>query len=192
MKERFYETIESIIISSLIAFIVGLIMIIFPQLSIETFGIVVAVCIILFGISFIYLDIKTISYYFPFEGFITGTLSILLGVYLLCKPSVVPVMLTIVIGIWMIITSINYIKMALKLSRTKLPWIQILILGILDLIVGFIVILNPFEATVSLTLFVGIMLIIHSIITIIDVLIIRRDVKEISLILDKKLKEITK
>ena len=73
----------------------------------------------------------------------------------------------------MIVSSINYIKTALRIRKTKLPWIQILLLGILDLIVGIIVIFNPFEATLSLELFAGIMIIVHSIIILVDTIMIK-------------------
>lgn len=92
----------------------------------------------------------------------------------------------------MISSSINNIELAIKLCRTKLPWLYILILGIVDLIVGIIVIFNPFEATLSLALFSGIMLVVHSIITIVDMIIIKKDVKEISEKISEKLKNIEK
>ena len=80
----------------------------------------------------------------------------------------------------MILLNINHIKLAIKLSKTKLPWMQILILGILDLIAGIIMIFNPFEATISLTLFVGVMIMAHSIITIFDMVILKNELKKIT------------
>ena len=180
MKERFNDTINSIIISSVLVLILGIIMIVFPKISIETIGIMIATYIIIHGVVLIYLDVKATKYYVPFDGLITGILSILLGIVLLCKPSILQVVFAFVVGIWMVLTSINNIKIAVKLSKTKLPWLFILIFGILDLIVGIIVIFNPFEATISLTLFAGIMLIVHSFINIVNMLIIKKDVNEIS------------
>ena len=116
----------------------------------------------------------------------------LIGIILLCMPNILPVVFTIVIGIWMIASSINYIRIAVKISGTKLPWIQILLLGMLDLIVGLVMIFNPFEATVSLAVFSGIMLIVHSIINIVDMIIIKKDAKEISKTLKNILKETEK
>lgn len=192
MKERFNETINSIIITSIITLIVGLIMIFLPKVSIDTLGIVAAVCIIAHGIVLVYIDIKASKYYVPFDGLFSGIISIFLGVLLLCKPSILPVIFTIVLGIWVILMSINYIKIAIKMRSTKLPWVEVLLLGILDLVAGLILIINPFEATISLVLFAGIMLIIHSVINIIDVLLLKKDVKEISKALDEQLKDLTK
>ena len=58
MKERFNETINFIIISSALVFIIGVIMVLFPAISIETFGIIISTYIIIHGIVLIYLDIK--------------------------------------------------------------------------------------------------------------------------------------
>ena len=167
-------------------------MVLFSAISIETFGIIISTYIIIHGIVLIYLDIKAEKYYIPFDGFFPGILSILMGILLLCKPSVLLVAFTIIIGMSMILSSINHIKLAIKLSKTKLPWMQILILGILDLIAGIIMIFNPFEATISLTLFVGVMIMAHSIITIFDMVIIMKDVNSISNTLKNELKKITK
>lgn len=57
---------------------------------------------------------------------------------------------------------------------------------------GTIMIFNPFEATTSLILLTGVMIMKHSIITIFDMVIIRNDVSNISDILKDELKKITK
>ena len=188
MKEIFNNTINSVIFSSAIALIVGLVMIFFPAITIETVGMIAASYIILHGIMLIYLDIKAYKYNLPFDGLIIGIVSILLGIFLICKPKFLPLLFTIVIGIWMILTSIDYIKIAIRICKTNLPWVLILLLGLLDLIAGIVVVFNPFEATISITLFAGIMLVIHSIINIVDMLIIKKDVKDISKEIEKTLK----
>ena len=47
---------------------------------------------------------------------------------------VLPVVFTIVFGLWVIASSVNVIKIALHLRYTNLPWLAVLLLGILDLI----------------------------------------------------------
>ena len=188
MKEVFNKTVNSIIISSILTLIVGIAMIMFPNVSIKTMGIVAAIYIILHGIALIFFDSIISKFYLPFDGLFSGLISIVIGVILLFKPKVIPVVFTIVLGMWIIIMSINYIKVAIKLRKTKLPWLIILLLGILDLLAGLIMIFNPFEAAISIVLFSGIMIIVHSFINIIDVIIIKKDIKEISNELTKLLK----
>ena len=187
MKERFNETTNYMIITSVLTFIVGLVMVFFPVESIATVGIIAAIYIIAYGIFLIYLDFKANKYYIPFDGMFSGILSILMGSILLCVPGLLADIFVIIIGIWMILSSINFIKTAIKLSNTKLPWGRILVLGILDLIIGLLVVFNPFASMISITLFAGIMIMIHSIINIIDIIIIKKDVHNISKELKKKL-----
>lgn len=189
MKEIFSKVANSIIISSIVALIVGIIMIMFPDVSIKTMGIVAAVYIIIQGVALLYVDTLASKFYLPFDGFFSGIVSIIIGIILLFRPAVVPVVFTIGLGIWIIITSINYIRVAIKIRKTKLPWIVILVLGILDLLAGLLMIFNPFEATISIVLFAGIMIIVHSVINIIDVIIIKKDIKEISKEFTNMLKE---
>lgn len=189
MKEIFSKVANSIIISSIVALIVGIIMIMFPDVSIKTMGIVAAIYIIIQGVALLYVDTLASKFYLPFDGFFSGIVSIIIGIILLFRPAVVPVVFTIGLGIWIIITSINYIRVAIKIRKTKLPWIVILVLGILDLLAGLLMIFNPFEATLSIVLFAGIMIIVHSVINIIDVIIIKKDIKEISKEFTNMLKE---
>ena len=192
MKEMLNRQLNSYIVSSILAFVIGLIMIIFPKMSVETIGIIAAAYIITHGIVLIYLDFKATEYYVPFDGFLPGVFSILMGIVLCYKPSVLPVVFTIVFGLWVIASSVNVIKIALHLRYTDLPWLLMLLLGILDLIAGFVLLINPFASTISIIVLTGIILMVHSVINIIDMLIFKRDVKEISKELKKQLSEVTK
>lgn len=190
MNDIFKRTTNSIILSSIIAFIIGLIMTIYPDISIKTFGMVAAIYIILHGIILVVLDIKANEYYIPFDGMLSGILSIVLGIVLIAKPNILSTILVLAIGVWIVSSSINSIKMSIALKHEDAPWILLLLCGIVDLIIGIIVLLNPFEASLSITVFIGIMLIIHAVINIIDMIIIKRDVKRISKAIEKRLKEI--
>ena len=68
------------------------------------------------------------------------------------------------------------------------PWLLLLLLGIIDIIAGMVVIFNPFEASISITVFAGIMIMVHSIITIIDMLVVKKDIKHFEKAIAEKLK----
>lgn len=190
MREIFKKTTNSIIASSVVACIVGLIMIVMPNVSIKTIGLIASLYIILHGIVLVVWDIKLSKYYIPFDGMLPGILSIVLGVILIGKPDIISVVFTLAIGVWIAISSINSIKMALALRNENVPWVLLLLFGLIDLILGIIVVFNPFEASISLTVFIGIMIIVHSVIDIIDMIIIKRDVKKFSDAITKRLKEL--
>ena len=188
MKEIFKKTTNSIILSSVIAFIVGIIMVINPHMSIKTIGIIASIYLIINGIILIILDVKSTEYYVPFDGMLSGILSVVFGIILVCKPNILSTLFTIAIGVWIILSSINSIKVSIALRKENIPWILLLLFGIVDLILGMIVIINPFEASLSIVVFTGIMLIIHSVINIVNVIIIKRDAKAFSKAVESKLK----
>lgn len=192
MREILNRQINSYIVSALLAFVIGLIMVLFPKLSVETIGILAAAYIITHGIVLIYLDVKATKYYIPFDGFLPGVFSILMGIVLCYKPSILPVIFTIVFGLWIISASISFIKVALHLRNTNLPWLSILLLGVLDLIAGFVLLINPFASTISIIVFTGIMLMIHSVINIMDILVIKKNLKDIGKEFKKRFNEFTK
>ena len=188
MKGIFKKTTNSIICSSIIACIIGLIMIINPNMSIKTIGIIISIYIILHGLALIVLDITSNSYYVPFDGILSGILSVVLGIVLLGNPNILSTIFTIAIGIWIALSSVNSIKMAMALRKEDSPWVLLLLLGIVDLIVGIIVVFNPFSASLSITVFAGIMIVIHSIISIVDMIVIKKDAKKISKAIENRLK----
>ncbi len=190
MKEIFKRTINMAISLSILSCVVGLIMIINPSLSIKTIGIIVSIYIILHGIVLIVLDIKATKYFIPFDGMMTGILSIILGILLLGKPNVISTIFAITIGVWIVLSSINTIKMSIVLKEDDVPWALLLILGIIDLSAGVIVIFNPFEASISMTVFAGVMIMLHSIINIVDLFIIKKDVRKFEKAITKKIKEV--
>lgn len=190
MKEIFKRTINMAISLSILSCVVGLIMIINPSLSIKTIGIIISIYIILHGIVLIVLDIKSTKYFIPFDGMMTGILSIILGILLLGKPNVISTIFAITIGVWIVLSSINTIKMSIVLKEEDVPWALLLILGIIDLSAGVIVIFNPFEASISMIVFAGVMIMLHSIINIVDLFIIKKDVRKIEKAITKKIKEV--
>ena len=190
MKEIFKRTINMAISLSILSCVVGLIMIINPSLSIKTIGIIISIYIILHGIVLIVLDIKSTKYFIPFDGMMTGILSIILGILLLGKPNVISTIFAITIGVWIVLSSINTIKMSIVFKEDDVPWVLLLILGIIDLSAGVIVIFNPFEASISMIVFAGVMIMLHSIINIVDLFIIKKDVRKIEKAITKKIKEV--
>ena len=178
MKKAFNRITNITIAMSILAIIIGLVLIFYPAMSLRTLGIVGAVYLVLNGIMMIILEARLSKIYVPFESMMTSILSIVLGIVLFVYPGSASILLTIAFGVWMIVSSINSIKLALFLKRIKdFPSILMIILSVLEIILGILVIANPFEASITLTLYLGIMLIIHSIFNIIDVIVLKKNVK---------------
>lgn len=189
MKELIKRTTFSMICSSIIAFILGLIMVIYPGISLKTIGIIVGIYMIIHGIVLVALDFNGKMYYMPFDGIISGILFILLGIVLIIMPGILTFALTLALGVWIIITSVSAIRMSIVVRKEDPNWILILLIGILDLIVGILILFNPFASAISLAMFVGITLMVHSVINIIDMIIIKKNVKSLTKAIEKSMKK---
>ena len=121
MKEVFKRATTVMICLSILAFIIGLIMTVYPGLSINTIGIIVGIYIIIHGITLVVLDFKSNLSYVPFDGIVSGILFILLGIVLIITLGILYVILTMVLGIWIILSSVMlfliYIKNLKKLLQ---------------------------------------------------------------------------
>lgn len=191
MEEQFKRTTASIICSSIIAFIIGLILVIWPGLSLEVIGIIVGIYIIIHGLVMLVLDFKASKYFVPFDGIIIGILSIILGIILIAFPNVLSTILGLVLGVWIILSSVNIIKMAVAVKKFYSGWGLLLVFGILDLIAGGIILFNPFLSSVSLTMIAGIVIMVHSVISVVDMIIIKKDIKDIEKAIEKASKRPT-
>ena len=189
MKERFLKTTTSIIISSIIAFIIGLIMVAVPGISLRAIGITIGIFVIIYGIVLIALDFGVNRAYVPFYGIRSGILSIIVGLILIAMPNILPTVFAIALGIWIILSSINVISIAVAVKERVANWYLCLLLGIIDLVAGIIILFNPFESSISVVVLGGIIIMVHSLITIADTVMIRKDVKEVAKAIEANFKE---
>lgn len=190
MKELFQKTTTSIIISSIIAFIIGLIMAIVPNISIQVIGIVFGIYIIVHGIWLIALDFMAHNVYIPFYGIVTGILSIIVGIILIAMPNILTTVFAIALGIWIILSSVNVISISITVRKNVSNWFWWLLLGIIDLICGVIILFNPFSSSIAITVIGGIVIMIHSVISVVNMIMIKKDVKDITKAIEASYKEV--
>ena len=189
MKELFKKTATSIILSSIAAFVIGLIMVVAPGISLQTIGIVAGIYIIIHGIVLIALAFSAHMAYVPFYGVMSGLLSIILGIILLAMPGILSTVFAIALGIWIILSSINIISIAITTRKEYSNWGLLLLLGIIDLICGIIILFNPFASSISIVVLGGVIIMVHSIINIVDMIVIKKNVKDITKAVEASFKE---
>lgn len=181
MQKKLNSFINSSICVSIIFIVLGIIMVIFPKTSLTVLSISLSILLILNGIYLIIIDVKLNDRFIPIDMLPTGILSILLGAIMLLYPNTLSIIIPIVLGTWVIITSILKLRLVISLRNFKnTPWILILIISILSIICGFILILNPTITSITLTLFIGIMIIVYAISDIIDMIVLKKQVKNLA------------
>lgn len=141
-----------------------------------------------FGISLSVVGIYNIIKYIfnihrgPFfiVDIVYGVLSIIAGIFIIINPLSLTGILSIGIGLWLIISASFKFALALQLRKfAEETWLFSLVVSILVLILGIIVMINPFSTALVLTTFVGIMMCVYSSIDFLQQILFRRRVKEI-------------
>lgn len=177
MIKKFNNIINYTIVLEALFLLIGILLIIFPELSIVAISYVISIGLIVTGIFLIvYLADKL----FFMNFFLFGVLQILLGVVILAYPKSFTIAIGIFVGIWMILKSITDFRFSLVLKKMKNKyWVYVSILSILAVICGIMLITNIEIGTITLTVIVGIFLFAHSLATIVDAIIFKRNVNDI-------------
>lgn len=190
MKQYFKNLTTSVLVSSIVAFIIGLMMVIIPDISLQAISIVFGIYVMIHGCALIVLNFMAHRIYIPFHGIMSGLLSIVVGIILVTMPNVLSTIFAITLGLWIILSSVNTISLSISVKDAVKDWYLWLILGIVDLICGFIILFNPFASSISVVVLGGIIIMIHSVLSIAGIIMIKKDAKNIAKELEAKLKEL--
>ena len=90
-----------------------------------------------------------------------GILGVLAGLLLLLHPMGALMILPVIAGFYILVEGVFSLQAAVELRRFGLPrWGFPLGLGVLDLLLGFLLILDPFEGAAALMVYLGIALLV--------------------------------
>lgn len=168
-------------IASILMIILALFLIIKPLES-------VASLIILFGIITVIDGIVHIISYFKTDKemriisfeLIEGILCILSGILIIAFSRYLSAVFPIMLGIWIIVKNLLRLQLAINLKNVpESGWVGILILSILIIILGIIMIINPFSSMIAITTLAGIFLLLTEIANLIESIYTLNKVKNI-------------
>lgn len=181
MIKKLNSFINFSICISIMFIIIGIIMVIMPKMSLEILGIILSVILIINGVILMITDIKLNNNFIPVDILPASILSILLGIMMLIYPNILSIIIPLMLGTWFIMTSIFKIRLTLYLSKIKnTPWILLMLISILSIVCGFILILNPIDSSVAITLFIGIVIIVYAISDITNMIVLKRNIKNLT------------
>lgn len=181
MIKKLNSFINSSICISIMFIIIGIIMVIMPKMSLEILGVILSVILIINGVILMITDIKLNNNFIPVDMLPASMLSILLGIMMLIYPNILSIIIPLMLGTWFIMTSIFKIRLTLYLSKIQnTPWLLLMLISILSIVCGFILILNPIDSSVAITLFIGIVIIVYAISDIINMIVLKRNIKNIA------------
>lgn len=133
---------------------------------------------IFFGVIAIIQGFLSIAFYSTFQRMfqrnpwpviVIGIFDLLVGLYLIMKPSISLTFLPILFALWFIIDSIRNIIIAFRLRKISRRWFWTdLILGLLGMFIGIFLISNLYVALISISSLIALYFFIGGFIRLID------------------------
>jgi len=177
MEKFLKKTGWTSVITSIVFAIIGIILITNPESTIKV------ISYILGGI-FIAIGIIKIINYFSAKGssdlynynLIYGLIAVVLGIITMIYSSTIATMFRIMIGIWIIYSSLIRLSFALKLRKAQInSWTAVLVLALCMLVFGLYMVFNTSAVMVT----VGIVILAYAISDLIESFIFVRNVDKI-------------
>lgn len=156
------------IIFSILFIATGIFLLLRPETAINIICYVLGVLLILWGVvSMIqFFSDKTSENYLSIS-FIFGAFVFIFGIIILIKPTIIASIIPLLLGVWMLINGV--IKLSYSLTINKMSNATVSIVGsILIIVLGILLIFNPFAGAKSLVQIIGISFIVYSIMDLIE------------------------
>lgn len=175
MKDLFIQIKNLSIITMLIGLLVGIILIIWPSEAVGFVSILCGVTVILLGAG------AWFSYFTKFKSTILailGTMAVIAGIVICVKYKSIISMMLLLFGAFVIISGVVDLISAIDAKKNNLKsWIASIIMSVITIILGIIVIVNPFNSSVVITRILGIGLIAYVIMDLISFVQVRSIIK---------------
>lgn len=158
------------LISTILFFIVGIVLVKNPVITINIVTYIIETILVVWGIITIVNFVRVESKHDVFSlGFVQGVACILLAIFLIVNPGIIASILPVCIGIWMLFGSLSRIQVAIKLNawgqRTSAWYI---LLAVLMFAIGLVIICNPFKTATIIIQGLGFGIITYSVLDIIS------------------------
>ena len=162
----------NLILMSLLYLALGIFLLMVPGTALNV------VCYALGGVVLACAAVQLVRYFVVERGvfqsqltLISGLVCLALGAFLIIRSDVVVRVLPIVFGLFVIFDSLGRIQNALDLRRCEYPsWKGFLLLPVLSVVLGVVLVINPFGAMETLVMAIGIILIVEGAINLLSAL----------------------
>ncbi len=162
MQLLFRKGKKGFLSSSILYILLGLVLVLFPQITTQL------ICYLLGGILCVYGSGHIFGYFSKKErgdlfryGLLVGMVCISIGLIILLNTEGVISILPMIFGLSMLLGSFFKIQYALNLKEAGYSlWWSVLMMGLVTLMLGILLIFNPFTAAMTLVIFIGISLMI--------------------------------
>lgn len=183
------------LMTSALYIIMGIVLIVFPETTATTLCYVVGISGVVIGVftvlAYLFRDVQK-NYYR--NDFVSGMMEILLGAFVLYKAQLVIDLIPFILGIFIVFSGINKLQNCIDVRRMGYGnGLLFFILAMINIVVGIILIIDPFGAVKVLFMVIGAGLVFSGITDTVATLYMAQKVKEFTAdmeVLEQPVKEI--
>lgn len=175
--ENLRKTMNKNIIISIITFLLGLIIFVKPDATIKSIAIIIGIILIIMGsgpiIDLIRNEEKKLSF-----AIAPSIILYVIAFVLFFSPELLVSIIPILIGIALIMSSAYKLQNIYNLKKFSNAFnIWTLIITLVILILGLLLIINPFGGALAITKVIGVCLMVYSVLDIVDSFLLKKIVK---------------
>ena len=168
-----------ILLSAVLLILIGIVLLLFPETTAKTICYLVAAIAIIMGIvtmiTYFFREVP-INYYR--NDFVIGLAGIILGFFIIYKVELIISLVPFILGLVVTISGFSKIQDAIDMNRMGYRnWIGILVVAIVNVVLGIVLLLNPFEVATLMFRVMGIALIFSGITDIVSTMYLKKRVK---------------
>ncbi len=158
LKELKWEAI----LTGVLYILLGIVALLIPETMQKTLGYLIGIVLIVAGavsmICYLLRDARDNYYH---NEFVFGLVGIVLGVAVLYKVEVIISLIPFILGILVLFSGCSKLQDAIDLKRLSYgSWVGMLVVAVINIILGVVLICNPFQAAVLLFRVLGVGLIL--------------------------------
>ena len=186
MKRMFNQKLKTIIVSSIVLDIIliifGLFLVCNPLLVTTVANVIIGVLLIVSGLYSIMKYLLNDKRNIIFTGILAyGLLAVIFGGIIMINPLLLANIITVIIGIWAILSGVIKLSIAIRFKKYhEESWVINSIIAFLIILTGLLLVINPFSGTISISVYVGVSIIVYSGLDIVEKMIFNKRIKEIS------------
>ena len=178
VQKKVNTFINSSILVSLGFFVLGVVFLAMPSLSLDIIRWVIAIGSLVIGTILVAADLGHNRTFPFFSTTIAGIVLLIIGLVFIRHPRVMDIF-PILLGAIFIINAFTSGRLTSALRGTNAGRYAT-VTTILAIVCGVLLIANPWEGNISMMIFAGIMMIVYSLSTFVDMIVLKKNVKELT------------
>lgn len=165
---------RNVVAMSLVSILFGILFLGFPGMVAAVIGYTTGAALLIKGIMDIYAYFKLKEESVYSSKFIIGVGLALLGAYILIRPGFVVSILPVFFGFAIIVNGLTTIRLGIDMKKKEsAKWHWSVISGAIIVILGIIILFNPFATSLILFMYIGIFMIVSAILNIVHLVFVK-------------------